>query len=457
MRLMSKYRLFAAFSMAFLWVTAHGSEVRNLGLGSSCARTHSEQVKLNLATNLKNISIRYENNVALPCWDYADNRRAYEALVEAVKSLASEESNVRTLVVTGAASPIGNEAYNSRLALRRAEALRDIIANMEGGERLRIHTISLGEDWNSVRKLLEKQYHEKNRDEVLSIVRADIPNDEKERQLQRLDGGRVWRVLVKNFMGPARSVTAVHIVEQDDLVATQELAGLKSTIEPLRVEMMPVAESLPIARKSVAHSAEIIDEESAIAEQPDAAELRKPVMAVRSNLLVPALNVGFEVPIGRNWSVGADYYFPWVWPKKDNKDCFELLAWGIEGRYWFGKNRTVFDRLQGHSLGLYGYMGYFDFERNYHGHQGEFVNVGLDYTYAIAVGKRKSLHFEFSLGVGYIYSQARKYTVIEDHGVLISDKITKKVQFFGPTKANISLVVPIFQKVKPNDKQRGNE
>ena len=184
---------------------------------------------------------------------------------------------------------------------------------------------------------------------------------------------------------------------------------------------------------------------------------RKPIMAVRTNLLVPALNAGVEVPIGNHWSVGADYYFPWVWPKKDNKDCFEMLSWGIEGRYWFGKNRTEYDRLKGHSVGLYGYMGYYDFERNYHGHQGEFVNVGVDYTYAMAVGKRKGLHFEFSLGVGYIYSQARKYTVIEAGAPLISDKITKNIGYFGPTKANISLVVPIFQKVKPIKKDKGNE
>jgi hypothetical protein len=53
--------------------------------------------------------------------------------------------------------------------------------------------------------------------------------------------------------------------------------------------------------------------------------------------------------------------------------------------------------------------------------------------------------------VGYIYSQARKYKVVEDSGPLISEKMTKAIGFFGPTKANISLVVPIFQKIKPND------
>ncbi len=175
---------------------------------------------------------------------------------------------------------------------------------------------------------------------------------------------------------------------------------------------------------------------------------RKPVVAIRSNLLVPALNIGVEVPIKTNWSVGADYYFPWIWPKKDNKNCFELLTWGVEGRYWFGKDRTVFDRLQGHSVGVYGYMGYYDFERNFQGQQGEFVNFGVDYTYAMAVGKKKAIHFEFSIGLGFIHSQSRKYSVIESAGPLIDNKITRKMNFFGPTKANVSLVVPIFKRIK---------
>jgi hypothetical protein len=257
-------------------------------------------------------------------------------------------------------------------------------------------------------------------------------------------------------MSSARNAAVIRVVEVAELAPKltplaphveklpQELLTLHTKLEPSCV----VAEDAPKASKVPT---------TATAPNTASDVERKPIMAVRSNLLVPALNVGVEVPIGNHWSVGADYYFPWVWPKQDNKNCFEFLGWGIEGRYWFGKNRTIFDRLQGHSVGLYGYMGYYDFERNFHGHQGEFVNVGLDYTYAMAVGKRKSIHFEFSLGVGYIYSQARKYTVIEAGAPLISDKITKNIGYFGPTKANISLVVPIFQRVKPIKKDKGNE
>ncbi len=410
---------------------AQGAEEKNLGSLYTRAHEVHEQISLNVTHNLQNISIRYEHNKAVPRWDYANNGKAHAAIVETVKKLSSEESNIRTIVIEGAASPVGNEEYNYRLAMRRAELLRDVVSRMEGGDKLRIYVISAGEDWRTFKSYIEKNYREPNRDKVLSILASDETNDSKERQLQQLDKGKTWRMLVRDFMASARNAAVIHIVEIEDLAPKSPSMKFQPNVQPIGdLHIEPPKQEPPIY---------------------------KPVVAVRSNLLVPALNVGVEVPIGTHWSVGADYYFPWIWPKRDNKNCFELLAWGVEGRYWFGRNRTVLDRLQGHSVGVYGYMGYYDFERNYHGHQGEFMNVGVDYTYAMAVGKRKQIHLEFSLGVGYIYSQARKYTVIEAQGPLISDKITKKVGFFGPTKANVSLVVPIFQKVKPNDKHRSDE
>ena len=409
---------------------AQDTEVSNLGNSFARVSEHDHALarvaEAEARLNLQTISVLYEHDKAWPRWSYKNNIASYNKLVAMVKHIASKKTGSHTIIIEGSASPIGSDAYNHALALRRANVLRNIIAKMEGGDKLTIHTTSAGEGWESFESYIEASYQAENRKEVLAILRMNASNVQKEQYIYALDAGKTWRLLTAKFMGSARNATVVRVVENEALLADSVCWAVKPAelIPPFHIE----------------YKAEPI-------------EIRKPVVAIRSNLLVPALNIGVEVPIGTNWSVGADYYFPWVWPKRDNKNCFELLAWGIEGRYWFGKNRTVLDRLQGHSLGLYGYMGYYDFERNFHGHQGEFANVGLDYTYAMSVGKRKSVHFEFSLGLGFIYSQARKYTVIEANGPLISDKITKSVVFFGPTKANISLVVPIFQRVKPNDKE----
>ena len=385
----------------------------------------------NIAIQLRDVLIRYEHAKAWPRWDYANNRAAYKVLVQVVKQLAAEGDSKRTIIIEGAASPIGSESYNKSLALRRAVVLKGIISRLEGGDKLNIHTVSTGEDWRTFAEYVREEYHYANRRAVLAILDSSCSNNEKERKLWALDKGKSWRLLVTKFMAPARNSVLVHIVESEPLV---DIAA-----SPLLQNFRAAEPILPFD----------LPRKSAEAEQTP---LFKPVVAFRSNLLVPALNFGVEVPIGKHWSVAADYYYPWVWPKRDNKNCFELLSWGFEARYWFGRNRTVYNRLQGHSIGLYGYVGYYDFEYNFHGYQGEFANVGLDYTYAMAVGKKKRVNLEFSLGLGFIYSQARKYSVIEENAPLISDKITKTIGFFGPTKANISLVVPIFQRVKPNDK-----
>ena len=450
-----------------LLATAQVVEVPNPDFSYARAHTHQAQAHSHQTTaekyhiKLQNILIHYENNIATPRWDYRNNQVSKDVLAQVIEELASDSVAVHTLVIEGAASPVGSEAHNNALALRRAEQLKEIISTMEGGDKFHIHAISMGEDWVTFSKYIHQQYNEANREEVLAILDSGDTNDNKERRLYDLDNGKTWRLLVTEYMGPARNAAVVRIVELEplaDLVQASQL-HLQGTVAPLEFTPLPADHKSEVrAFVEPAVTEQPVTKELTSAEETSNEEaLRKPVFAFRSNLLVPALNVGVEVPIGNHWSVGADYYYPWVWPKRDNKNCFELLAWGIEGRYWFGRNRTVFDRLQGHSIGLYGYVGYYDFERNYHGYQGEFVNVGVDYTYAMAVGKRKGLHFEFSIGVGYIYSQARKYTVIEAGSPLISNKITKTVGFFGPTKANISLVVPIFQKVKPQKREVSNE
>ena len=226
MRLVGKIRFFHFFALLFLCMVAQGAEEKNLG--SLFMRTHEahEQISLNVTNNLQNISIRYENNKAVPRWDYANNGEAYTAIVEAVKDLSSEESNIRTIVIEGAASPVGNEEYNNRLALRRAEALRDIIAKMEGGEKLHIYVISAGEDWRTFKSYIKKNYHEPNRDQVIAIIDSDMANDHKERQLQLLDSGKTWRVLVRDFMATARNAAMIHIVEIDDLAPKSPFAEI---------------------------------------------------------------------------------------------------------------------------------------------------------------------------------------------------------------------------------------
>ena len=171
---------------------------------------------------------------------------------------------------------------------------------------------------------------------------------------------------------------------------------------------------------------------------------KEPVVAVRTNALaIPLLNLGVEVAVAPHWTVGADAYYPWIPRPRQNEGvdytgrCLQALAGNLEGRYWFS------EALRGHSIGAFTMAGWYDIEYNFHGYQGGFGSIGLDYLYAIPVFKNK-LRLEFSLGLGFFLSRAREYRVYESGGQAYSDKdMAKDISYFGPVKAGVSVVVPI--------------
>ena len=167
-------------------------------------------------------------------------------------------------------------------------------------------------------------------------------------------------------------------------------------------------------------------------------------IALRTNALaIPLLNLGVEVPFAPHWTVGADAYYPWIPRPRQSEGvdytgrCLQALAGNLEGRYWFS------EALRGHSVGAFVMAGWYDLEYNFHGYQGGFGSIGLDYLYAIPVFKNK-LRLEFSLGLGFFLSRAREYRVYESGGQAYSDKdMAKDISYFGPVKAGVSVVVPI--------------
>lgn len=189
-----------------------------------------------------------------------------------------------------------------------------------------------------------------------------------------------------------------------------------------------------------------------------AATAQDTILWPRTNLLLPLLNVGAELPLNNRWSVAADVYYPWIPRASNHKNCFQAFGVGGEVRYWLGKGHNRgFDnrkrRLLGHSVGAFAMSGYYDWERNYSGYQGDFVMGGIDYLYAMPVFRGK-LHLELSLGVGYFYSKATHYDVFESGGKGYREKDYRKIfEYFGPLKASVALVVPLVIGRSKNKKE----
>lgn len=60
---------------------------------------------------------------------------------------------------------------------------------------------------------------------------------------------------------------------------------------------------------------------------------------------------------------------------------------------------------------------------------------GLEYGFSLPVARR--INIDFTLGVGYLGGQYYEYTPIDGHYVW---QATKQRHWFGPTKAEVSLV-----------------
>ena len=139
------------------------------------------------------------------------------------------------------------------------------------------------------------------------------------------------------------------------------------------------------------------------------------------------------------------HQFPWwTWGQADNEYCIRFLSIGAEARWWFKTS----ERFNGHFLGLYSESGKYDFEfQRRICYQGEFYSAGLSYGYAMPVGKH--LNLEFSLSAGYATMAYRGYNPSPDYEILFRDPAkVGRVHYFGPTKAQISLVVPIKVKTE---------
>lgn len=358
--------------------------------------------------------------------DYLDNK----AQIARIRHYLRNSPRIDSITIYSWASPEGGFAHNQWLANERGKtARRFLLSNSPDSLKLnasKIHLSPLAENWPGLLEMVEEKYHRHDRAKVISILKAEgIGNETRKWRLQQLDGGYTWKYLVRRYMPDLRTATWICVWEK------------VAAIEPIADG--PVAESGRMAVRSMKEQSSL---EYSYPERP---VVRIPVAAVRTNLLVPGLNVGVEVPVGNSWSVGADWYYPWGFRNPDHKNCFQLLGGSLEGRYWFGSDRTQMDRLAGHSVGMNLGAGYYDFGRNYSGRQGEFATVGVDYLYSLPVCDGK-LHMEFTVGLGYIYSKLRPYDVFETGGKAFKRGYSENFHWVGPTRAAVSLVVPIKAK-----------
>ena len=375
--------------------------------------------------------------------DYGSNRASLDRIKNILNQNYNDSAswNLRKVVVTGEASPEGPVRMNRNLAKQRAESLFNYITTLCAvPDSLKTMQI-VDSDWESLLRMAEADPNLPMRQQTLESIRTIAVQASKSEslrnqsilQLKKLGGGAPYKYICTHFL-PLQRKSMIHLyynkISQPVLEVTFPADATPVNVVDSALVEEPVVTQDVVKEQPVQSVAEPIQASS------------REIFFLKSNLLLPLGNIGVEVPLGNRWSVGADFYYPWLKRKSDHKNCIQALMWNLEGRYWLGNNRTKADVLEGHSVGFNVMAGYYDFEKNYEGYQGEFVNFSFDYTYGMPIFKDK-LHLEFTIGLGYFFSQADKYDVFEEGGKGYRRSYKENFRYLGPNKMGVSIVVPI--------------
>lgn len=317
--------------------------------------------------------------------------------------------NVKSMVLEGSASPEGPAKGNERLAKDRVENLKDYILGMfpemEG--------------------------------KITVVTKKSTTDSTDEENYASMRYARIVSMKVEEESAKAE--------EENDAVNTPS----ESTEGTIVSDGSESTDNSDISQDG--NDSKTAAETSLIPDTTTQKEKRplNTVAALKTNLLydaVTALNFEVEVPIGKRFSVMVEDVFPW-W-ETGNKYCFQVWEMGVEGRFWFKPWKSIgTEKLRGLFVGPYVMSGKYDFQFDKSiNYQGEFWSVGLTAGYSLPLGKKKWGNLEFSLSLGYLQSPYRHYLPTDDYVKLIHDPAldgTFYDIFLYPTKAKISLVVPL--------------
>ena len=388
--------------------------------------------KLLIATPLQRDTIRVHYR-----WSNSEIDTLYKDNGAALRSLKDLLGNgflsVDTLYIYSSSSSEGGAALNARLSQKRGEALRDQLVQLRNGQKFAgVNIMPLGANYPEFLERLKAADDLPDKSETVAGYETDIQvygNDAAFRRLMKFRSGVPYAYIKQNILPEMRYADLVlvsHVIFEE--VVTAEDIDIPS-------DTLIVEDRLPLVEPLVWPKPQPVDS-VAVHWYP----------AVKTNLLydlVTAVNVELEFPIGDRFSIAVEDDFPWWnWGPNGKKYCFQIWNIGVEPRWWFLRDDRR-DWLTGHFAGIYAMSGKYDFQWDQKFcWQGEHWSAGLTYGYAIPICKWANM--EFSVSVGYLHSDYRHYQPDDDYEHLFRDYYNSgRVTWFGPTKAKISLVIPL--------------
>lgn len=347
---------------------------------------------------------------------FGDNRNALESILKRLWEKRGDRFSLDRIVFIGGASPEGGVARNNELSEQRAKALFDYLSRYVSLPDSVMVTEFLGRNWRGLLRLVEATPEVPYREETLDLLREIGGDDDSEEPLKRLAGlrsGVPYRYMYRYLFPKLR---------------TSQVQFRYRRIEP------------PVMRDTIYIRDTVWLRDTVYIEVPVKMEAEKKpfYMALKTNMLYDAAlvpNIGVEFYLGKGWTVGGNWMYAW-WKSDRRHNYWRVYGGELDVRKYFGK-RAEEKPLTGHHLGLYGGIVTYDFELGGKGYLGDkwSYHAGIEYGYSLPIAKR--LNLDFGIGIGYLGGEYKEYVPRDGHYVW---QATKQRHWFGPTKAEISLV-----------------
>jgi len=344
----------------------------------------------------------------------------------------------------GSASPEGPLALNCRLSANRRKALENYIRSKISfpfGDSIVTRCDDAVTDWELLARLVEDS-DMPHKDEAIDVIRLvpeftydhkGVPVESRKRQLMKLQYGRTWKYMLRHFYPQLRYAR----LEFETVLPEIPFIGPESSetalLDNTLIVLPPPAYPEPIAAIALP--------------TPRIMQRHGVIWALKTNLLYDALtlpNLGAELRIADRWSVSGNWMYGW-WKNNYSRHYF-LRAYGgeLSIRRYFG-SQAAKKIFSGHHAGVYGQLFTYDFRKGSHGYMGGKPGgtlwdkisyaAGVEYGYSLPLHSR--IHLDMSVGVGYMSGIIHDYTPMD--GCKVWQR-TRTKSWFGPTKAEVSLV-----------------
>lgn len=337
------------------------------------------RVSINFRINRWDIDSTYANN--------ARSLRDLRSLLDGVK--ATPPISVDSVNVSICTSPDGIPNKNRELSLRRLATMRTFLNTSCGiPDSIVTYTYS-SMPWDMFRTLVAASDHPW-RHEALDILNtgsdsSDTDNIRRINALKALDNGHAWPVFAADILPKLRGSLII------SYFTSSSPAQYPDVLEPPEPPVCTAPVDIPAPANDI----------------PAPASAPKPYdrFAIKTNaayLAAGVANIGAEMALSDHWSIDLPLVYSPYTIARDYRMRFLYIQ--PEARYWLDKP------LKGHFFGIHAHIGVanisLDDNHRYQTPDG-FYGAGISYGFSLPIARRWSL--EFTLGLGYFYTEYDSY------------------------------------------------